>query len=244
LKRQLSLVGLTLAVTLSTSVLALERKDVVNRLSQIPVFALINEKGSPILVSPKNDPSKAQYATFFLQPQEAENFQNLLKRSDPKLAKTVQLRALPLSLALQFAEDQKDKKPPVRVDIVPHKPSMDYALTLAKQMSKEVKTFPGVPVFALTDLKGSQVISVRRDGKGSPSQLYFFDEDDAKQFFATLKKSNPKLAQATRISAAPFQNLFDGMLKIQKPAEADQIVLVAPTASLQYAKKINPAPAK
>lgn len=238
MKWPVALVACVLALQLSVG--ALERKEVFARLTQIPVFTLVNNQGSPVLVSRKNDPSKAQYATFFFQPQDAERFQTMMQGSNPGLAKSVKLRAIPLSLALQFSDDQKNKKPPVRIDLIPRETSMDYALTLAKQIDKSVKQFQGVPVFALTDLKARQVISVRRDPSNQPSQLYFFDESDAKSFFETLKRSNPKLAKETRISAAPLENLLAGMLKIQKPAEADQLVLIGSSASVKYAQKLQP----
>ncbi|WP_218080542.1 Tic22 family protein [Anthocerotibacter panamensis] len=223
---------------------ALDRKEVFNRLRQIPVFTLINDKGSPVLVTPKADKDKLQHATFFLNPQDVKEFQNLLNKGNPTLAKTVTVRAVPLNLAFQFGEEQKANKQPVRVDIVPTRKSVDYALTLAKQVNKDLKQFPGVPVFALTDLTGQKVVSIQPKGQSAPSQVYFLDEKDAQTTLTNLKKANPKLATQTRISAAPFENLLGLLLKLEKPADADRILVVPSTAALSYAKQLNPNPAK
>jgi hypothetical protein len=169
---------------------------------------------------------------------------NLLKGSDPALAKTVRIQAIPLSRALMFAEAQKANKKPVKVDVVPHRQSLEYALTVAQQSNKDLKKFPGVPVFALTDLKGQKVISVKRKDSDQPSQIYFFDEVDAQTAFTSLKSKNPQLAAQTRISAAPFQNLLAALFKMQKPAEADRIILYPSTAALKYAQTLAPKPKK
>ncbi len=239
----LSLVPATGNFSLIQPVLALDRKDVFNRLTQIPVFTLVNEKGNPILVSPKNDKSGTQYATFFLSPQEIQNFNNALKASNPTLAKAVSIRALPLGKALEFGEAQKAQNKPLKIDIIPHKSTLDFALTLAKKTNKDLKTFPGIPIFALTDLTGKKVISVQRKDSTTPNQLYFFDETDAQNALNNLTKSNNKLAAQTRISVAPFQNLLGILLKMEKSSDADRIVMIPSQTSLKFAKQVNPAPA-
>ncbi len=221
---------------------ALDRKEIYSRLEQIPVFVLINDKGNPILVSAatasKDKPQQAVY--FFVSPEEAKKFEGLFKKSEPNLAKTAKLRAIPMSQALKFAEEQQGKKEPLKVEIVPREESVQYAFTLAKQINKELKNFPGLPLFALTDLTGKQVISVKRDAKKEPNQLYFFDEADAKGFYEGLKKRNPDLAAKTKISAAPFQNLLGIMSKMTKTSEADRIVLIPSNAALKYVQEITP----
>jgi hypothetical protein len=221
----LFLLGTTLGLALSQPAHALDENVV------------LNEKSSPVLVAPPKGAktSATQIAYFFLSKQELADFQNVLQKSNPTLAKSVKAKALPLGKALEFGKENKKNK--LAIEILPAQSSLRYALKLAQEKEKSLKIYPGIPVFALTDKSEKNVLGVKQNGQ--TVQPFFFDSQDAERTFAALKQKNPELAKNTKISVIPFQKLFDVLRQTKDAKEADRITIVASSESLQYARTLN-----
>jgi hypothetical protein len=220
----------------------LDENVVLRKMDRIPVFTLLNEKSSPVLVAPPKGAktSATQIAYFFLSKQELADFQNVLQKSNPTLAKSVKAKALPLGKALEFGKENKKNK--LAIEILPAQSSLRYALKLAQEKEKSLKIYPGIPVFALTDKSEKNVLGVKQNGQ--TVQPFFFDSQDAERTFAALKQKNPELAKNTKISVIPFQKLFDVLRQTKDAKEADRITIVASSESLQYARTLNSAAKK
>jgi Tic22-like family len=217
---------------------ALEEKVVLRKMDNIPVFTLLNEKSSPVLVAPPKGAktSASQIAYFFLSKQELMDFQKVLQKSNPELAKSLNAKALPLGKAIEFGNENKKNK--LAIEILPAKGSLDYALKLAQEREKGLKSYPGVPVFALTDKSEKNVLGVKQNGQ--TVQPFFFDNQDAQKTFDSLKQKNPELAKNTKISVLPFQKLFELLRQTKEAKEADRIAIVPSSESLQYARSLAP----
>ncbi len=233
----LFLLGTTLGLALSQPAHALDENVVLQKMDRIPVFTFLNEKSSPVLVAPPKGAktSATQIAYFFLSKQELADFQNVLQKSNPTLAKSVKAKALPLGKALEFGKENKKNK--LAIEILPAQSSLRYALKLAQEKEKSLKIYPGIPVFALTDKSEKNVLGVKQNGQ--TVQPFFFDSQDAERTFAALKQKNPELAKNTKISVIPFQKLFDVLRQTKDAKEADRITIVASSESLQYARTLN-----
>lgn len=238
----LFLLGTTLGLALSQPAHALDENVVLRKMDRIPVFTLLNEKSSPVLVAPPKGAktSATQIAYFFLSKQELADFQKVLQKSNPTLAKSVKAKALPLGKALEFGKENKKNK--LAIEILPAQSSLRYALKLAQEKEKSLKIYPGIPVFALTDKSEKNVLGVKQNGQ--TVQPFFFDSQDAERTFAALKQKNPELAKNTKISVIPFQKLFDVLRQTKDAKEADRITIVASSESLQYARTLNSAAKK
>ena len=235
----LFLLGTTLSLALSQPAHALDENVVLRKMDSIPVFTLLNEKSSPVLVAPPKGAktSASQIAYFFLSKQGLADFQKLLQKSNPTLAKSLNAKALPLGKAIEFGNENKKNK--LAIEILPAQSSLDYALKLAQAKEKGLKAYPGVPVFALTDKSEKNVLGVKQNGQ--TVQPFFFDNQDAEKTFAALKQKNPELAKNTKIAVLPFQKLFELLRQTKDAKEADRIAIVPSSESLQYARTLNPA---
>jgi hypothetical protein len=233
------LLGTTLGLALSQPAHALDENVVLRKMDSIPVFTLLNEKSSPVLVAPPKGAktSASQIAYFFLSKQELDNFQKVLQKSNPALAKSLNAKALPLGKAIEFGNENKKNK--LAIEILPAQSSLSYALKLAQTKDKALKAYPGVPVFALTDKSEKNVLGVKQNGQ--TVQPFFFDNQDAEKTFAALKQKNPELAKNTKIAVLPFQKLFDLLRQTKDAKEADRIAIVPSSESLQYARTLSPA---
>ncbi len=233
----LFLLGTTLGLALSQPAHALDENVVLQKMDRIPVFTFLNEKSSPVLVAPPKGAktSATQIAYFFLSKQELADFQKVLQKSNPTLAKSVKAKALPLGKALEFGKENKKNK--LAIEILPAQSSLRYALKLAQEKEKSLKIYPGIPVFALTDKSEKNVLGVKQNGQ--TVQPFFFDSQDAERTFAALKQKNPELAKNTKISVIPFQKLFEVLRQTKDAKEADRITIVASSESLQYARTLN-----
>ncbi len=235
----LFLLGTTLGLALSQPAHALDENVVLRKMDSIPVFTLLNEKSSPVLVAPPRGAktSASQVAYFFLNKKELDDFQKILQKSNPTLAKSLNAKALPLGKAIEFGNENKKNK--LAIEILPAQGSLSYALKLAQEKDKALKAYPGVPVFALTDKSEKNVLGVKQNGQ--TVQPFFFDSQDAEKTFSALKQKNPELAKNTKIAVLPFQKLFDLLRQTKDAKEADRIAIVPSSESLQYARTLAPA---
>ena len=238
----LFLLGTTLGLALGQPAQALDENVVLRKMDRIPVFTLLNEKSSPVLVAPPKGAktSASQIAYFFLSKQELADFQKVLQKSNPTLAKSLNAKALPLGKAIEFGNENKKNK--LAIEILPAQSSLSYALKLAQEKEKGLKAYPGVPIFALTDKSEKNVLGVKQNGQ--TVQPFFFDSQDAERTFAALKQKNPELAKNTKISVLPFQTLFNLLRQTKDAKEADRITIVPSSESLQYARTLNSAAKK
>jgi Tic22-like family len=182
----LFLLGTTLGIVLSQPAHALDENVVLRKMDSIPVFTLLNEKSSPVLVAPPKGAktSASQVAYFFLSKKELDDFQKILQKSNPTLAKSLNAKALPLGKAIEFGNENKKNK--LAIEILPAQGSLSYALKLAQEKDKALKAYPGVPVFALTDKSEKNVLGVKQNGQ--TVQPFFFDSQDAEKTFSALRQ--------------------------------------------------------
>lgn len=81
---------------------ALPQDQIVKKLQEVPVFTLTNPKGEFVVLSRKNNNASKPISQvgFFISKQDAQKFlDNRLKKENPQLASTLQVRISSISLS-------------------------------------------------------------------------------------------------------------------------------------------------
>ncbi len=216
-----------------TPAIALPEGEVVKRLEGVPVFAITNEKGAPILASVPNQKDGSQVATFFVSHQDAQAAVKKIQSSNNQVGKVARVVPVSLRQAYELARDsQKNKQEKVAFQFLPTQQQVNTAVSLLKQKGQEVKQFNGVPLFYATGGSGKDkgLLTVSQNNKQMIP--FFFNQQDLKAMLEQLKKQDKKLS-ATQIEVTTLGQVVDSMLK-NNDAAVSQVMLVPSKESVDF----------
>lgn len=124
--------SLLLGVATSRPAVALEDQAVMARLTSIPVFTLVDNKGNPIVASLQNDQQEQQpVLLFFLNHQDALEQLAAYQKAKPAEGKTAGVRLLSMREVLESIAKIKDTSKLV-YSIEPNATQLQAAVTLLK----------------------------------------------------------------------------------------------------------------
>jgi Tic22-like family len=270
----LSLVGSTVlgpSLAQQMSAIALPESQVIEQLSDVPLFILTDQKGAPFsqtIASPDDKTKQVMVYPFFVSQQDAQLRLNNLKTKQPDLAKVAKVTPVSLGKVLQFALDNQKKKANVGINIIPSKAQMDLAIAVLKQngkivdkggqfVTKEGKPFDiGTPLFYVADAKtggplGLNVSVKEKNGQTKTDTFIplYFDKQDLQTTLDGLKKQQPDLATTTRIDVWRLDDLVGTLLSSNDPSTG-KLQLVPSKDSIDYVMQqqktpgaVAPAPA-
>lgn len=244
---------------------ALPEPQVMQILSTVPVFTLVNSKGQTLTATQPNprDPKKPlQVYLFYIDRRDAEAALAAMRKNNPTLAKTTQVGVVPLNSALQIAiESSKKPANNIKVEILPNRSQMDAALAMLRQngsirdqggqlVDKAGKPVSlSAPLFFVTNNK-SEPLGLQRtfkeNGKDKVVNVFpfFFSKQDAQAALELSRKQDGKLANSTKIETTLLSGLVNFLFTNNDPTTA-QLELVPPRDSVEFIQGLRtntPAP--
>jgi hypothetical protein len=214
---------------------ALSETDALKRLEAIPVFAVTNKEGIPILASvpnPKDKAKQVQIATFFMSQQDAQSLVTVLKQQKPDVGNTAKVVALSMRQAYDLKTKNKDKAESLVFEFLPPKQQIDDAVAVLKQNGQDVKQFNDIPLFYSTGGKDKGLLTIEQGAnKVIP---FYFNKKDLQGMLDQVKQKDPKLSSTVKIEVTSLSKVLDSLLK-ENGAGIQQITLVPDKAALQFA---------
>lgn len=214
---------------------ALSEADALKRLEAVPVFAVTNKEGIPILASipnPKDKAKQVQIATFFMSQQDAQSLVTVLKKQKPDVGNTAKVVALSMRQAYDLKTKNKDKAESLVFEFLPPKQQLDDAVAVLKQNGQDVKQFNDIPLFYSTGGKDKGLLTIEQGAnKVIP---FYFNKKDLQGMLEQLKQKDPKLSSTVKIEVTSLSKVLDSLLK-ENGSGIQQITLVPDRAALQFA---------
>lgn len=224
---------------------ALTEAQVLERLNGIPVFAITDEKGSPLLGSlPKQanatQKEPSQILLFFLNPDDAKSMLTQIKTTNPAVGNKAQIVVRSLNDAYQVIKKNGDKK--IAFQIVPSKTSLDSAKSILSSQGKPTDQLPNVPVFFAVggSEKDQGLLTIEQNGKQFVP--FFFDQKDLQSLIDRAKEQQPNLASGSKIQVTSLFQVLDSMVtKDNKPnPDAERFTFVPSRVAFEYVIKNQP----
>lgn len=228
-----TVVGQTLIQT--APAVALSETDALKRLEAIPVFAVTNKDGIPILASisnPKDKTKQVQIATFFMNPQDAQSLVTALKTQKPDVGNSARVVSLSMRQAYDIKSKNKDKAESLVFEFLPSKQQSDAAVAILKQNGQDIKQFNDIALFYSTGGKDKGLLTIEQ-GKNKVIPFYF-NKQDLQGMLDQLKQKDPKLSSTIKIEVTSLSKVFDSLLK-ENSTGIQQITFVPDRAALQFA---------
>ncbi len=223
---------------------ALSEDEALKRLEPIPVFAVTNQEGIPILASvpsPKDKTKQVQVATFFMSQDDAKTLVSTLKTQKPEIGNSAKIVPLSMRQAYEIKTKNKEKADTLLFEFLPPKQQLDAAVAVLKQNGQNVESFNDIPLFYAVGGADKGLLTIEQaEQKVIP---FYFSQADLQGMITQLKEKNPELGKTTKIEVTSLSKIVDSLMK-ENGDGIQQITLVPDRAALQYALEQQKSGAK
>lgn len=213
-------------------VVALTEQQVIDRLQTVPVFAITDAEGKP-LVATSPVGATGSLARVFIGWQDAQLFSDNLGAQD--LAMNVQVAPVSLAQVYQLANNERER---IEFAFVPMQQQIAVARLLLQQGGQGVEQFQGVPLFvARSSNEDEGYLTVQQDQQEFIP--IFFKWEEMQQLLDRLRQADPNLASRMTVQVISLENLVE-LLETSDSPELNKIILVPPQESIEFIRSQLP----
>jgi len=210
----------------------LTQDQVLERLSGIPVFTIVDDRNNPLLVD--NPQQSKKQASFYLGADEAEVMLNQFKTAYPEVGSKAKIITRSMKDIYQFMSQNRGKN--VAFKFVSKRSNIEAARSIWAAQGKPIDQVPEVPVFFATvqQANGQRLLTV--DHNGGKIIPIFFDKSDLEGLLNRNRETVQKIINIQVTSL--FQTLDSMITKNNQPnPEVELFQFVSSGAALDYAKR-------
>jgi len=210
----------------------LTQDQVLERLSGIPVFTIVDDRNNPLLVD--NPQQSKKQASFYLGADEAEVMLNQFKTAYPEVGSKAKIITRSMKDIYQFMSQNRGKN--VAFKFVSKRSNIEAARSIWAAQGKPMDQVPEVPVFFATvqQANGQRLLTV--DHNGGKIIPIFFDKSDLEGLLNRNRETVQKIINIQVTSL--FQTLDSMITKNNQPnPEVELFQFVSSGAALDYAKR-------
>jgi Tic22-like family len=220
--------------------MALPQDQVVKKLQEVPVFTLTNAKGEFIVISRSNQGKQISQVGFFISKQDAQKFlENRLKKENPQLAGTLQVRPLSLADYYKIVLEGKKKSEAVFYTLVPTQQQVESARTLLTQSGQKGQQFNGIPLFVPKFKKDNSYLTIPLAQGNERYIPFFFEKEQAVNLLDQFKKAAPQEGANTEIQVVDLYGVIEALNSSNDPGMS-KIVLYPSQESINFIRSLAP----
>jgi nickel transport protein len=224
--------------------LALPEEEVIKTLQQVPVFTLTNPKGEFIVLTGKDQSKTIFQIGFFISKKDAQFFlENRIKKENPQVASTIQIRDFSLADYYKLVvENKKKKDSDIFFTLVPTEQQVNSAKSILTSSGKPVQQFNGIPLFLFkVSKKGYLTILGRQENQRFVP--IFFEKEQAVVLLEEFKKAFPNEAANAEIEVTDLYSVI-GTLTNSKDPKMSKFLSIPSRESIEFLRSIVPNPPK
>lgn len=208
---------------------ALTGKEIADKLEGVPVFTVVDEKGSPLTAN--GGEGNRPVVGVFIAHGDAAAFLDGIKKKDSKLAAKLQVAPIPLGQLYTAIEINKA----VQFAFVPAKSDVEAAQTVWSGKANKEKAFAGTPLFIARSGKTGGYMTMSKNNRTVIP--VFFEKEPLDELIGRLLKVQPEMARTLLVEAVSLEN----MLNLMRTEESSQIAMlefIPPKASVIRMREI------
>lgn len=240
-----SILSADLPVIGNLQAVALPQEQVVKKLQEVPVFTLTNAKGEFVIISRNNQGKKISQVGFFISRQDAQKFlDNRLKKENPQLASTLQIRPLSLADYYKIVLEGKKKSDSIIYTLMPMQNQVESAISLLNQSGQKGNQFNGIPLFVPKFKKENSYLTIPVAQGNERYIPFFFEKEQAVALLNEFKKAVPQEGANTEIQVVDLFGVMEALNSSNDPM-INKIVLYPSRESISFIRSLvqkSPAP--
>lgn len=221
--------------------IALPQDQIVSKLREVPVFTIANPKGEFLVLTTKSNPTKpVSQVGFFISQQDAQKFlEQRIKKENPQLASTMQVKVLSMADYYKIVQENKKKKESVVFTLVPKQEQVESARNILNQSGQKGQQFNGCPLFVARLKKDNSYLTIPL-GNGKERYIpFYFDREQATALLDQFKKAVPNEANNIEIQVADLYGVLDALNSSNDPG-LGKIVLYPSRESIDFIRSLTP----
>ena len=208
--------------------LALPKEQIEQKLKEVPVFAIADSKGAPLVASEKDG---TRVAGVFISQTDAKKFVEDLKTKNPRLANQVKVVGVSLAEVYKLSQENVNKKDRLNFAFVPVQSQVELAKKVTTNNGQTQKYAGGVPLFVARGGKDNGYLTVEQNkDKVIP---FFFEKSDLQKLVNRFKKEQPRLASTVKIEVIPLEGMINTLEKSDNQL-LNKVVLIPNKESIQF----------
>ncbi len=220
----------------------MSRQEVAERLSLVPVFAVVSQNGTPVVANVERDGRTIQVVSFWLDQAQAQKMLEQVKASNPEIASQAQVVPLSLGYAYEKSEEERAKNSNLYFEVVPRPADVEAAKQVLKETGQDVPPEAiGVPLFY--GRSGEGLLTIEQDGQEVVP--FFFDRNDLRGALDRAAAQNPDVVGKTQIEVTSLAIVVERMLAPDAQADVQKIAFIPARSALEYiqslARPANPS---
>ncbi|MCM1981333.1 Tic22 family protein [Lyngbya confervoides] len=234
---------------------ALSEAQVLSRLTSVPIFTLVDDKGTPVFGADPNQKPPKPIVLFFTHQKEAQDALASYRKAQPEKGKSAQVLLLSMKDALESFKKIRGEND-IKYSIEPNLTQLQTAISLLKSngevvsqgdqlMTKDGKPFvSGVPLFYAMatgpDGKSGFVTGTREvtvNGKKQTENYVpvYFSKADLERDLAAVTKAQPQAKVEVKVTM--FNNFLAYLYNAKSEAEVP-FQLVPSDEAAQFANQL------
>jgi len=223
----------------AAAVMALPQEEIVKKLQSVPVFAIADAQGAPLVATPAQGENARPVAGVFVSHQDAQAFLTRLQQSNPELARSVRVISVSLSEVYKLNQTARDNSESLDFTIVPMDQQVQNATQLLRQQGQPIEgEFNGVPLFIARGGVDKGYLTIQQ---GNVRVIpIFFKKDELEALLNRFKQQQPDLANTIEIQVVNLEGVLKTLQESNNP-ELNQLVFIPPRESLEYVRSLQPA---
>ncbi|MCL2926708.1 MAG: hypothetical protein O4861_07110 [Trichodesmium sp. St16_bin4-tuft] len=220
------------------SALALPEKEVLQKLTPVPVFTITDQNGSPLVRSIRREGNEvnSSVAGVFISKSDADAFVNKLKGENPDLAATV--KVVPVSLGEVYEKSQSIQENGQRLEFayVPIRRQVESAKALLEQNGQDFNNFSGVPLFMAKGGPDDGYLTIQRGEKQVIPM--FFNKEDLQGMLDRAETQQPDVFSSVEIEVVNLEGVINALKNDDDPF-LEKIIFIPPRESLEFVQQLR-----
>ena len=220
------------------SALALPEKEVLQKLTPVPVFTITDQNGSPLVRSIRREGNEvnSSVAGVFISKSDADAFVNKLKGENPDLAATV--KVVPVSLGEVYEKSQSIQENGQRLEFayVPIRRQVESAKALLEKNGQDFNNFSGVPLFMAKGGPDDGYLTIQRGEKQVIPM--FFNKEDLQGMLDRAETQQPEVFSSVEIEVVNLEGVINALKNDDDPF-LEKIIFIPPRESLEFVQQLR-----
>ncbi|MGK7907469.1 MAG: Tic22 family protein [Synechococcus sp.] len=218
----------------------LTQEEVAERLSSVPVFAVVSEDNAPVIATVDREGESVQVIVFWLDHNAAQTALDNIRKTNSEMSAQARLIVISLTKAMRLASNERAKNGEITFSFLPDAKTLETATSIfneSGEVEESVESFPGIPLFFGESQEGVLTI----EANGSEVVPFFFDLNDLE---ATLERAsggeNAAVLDSTQISVVSLDQVLKSMIDPNAETNINQIEFIPSRSVLEYVEKEFP----
>lgn len=216
--------------------IALTSEQIVQQLSNVPVFTITDESGSPLVSEMSENDDVPPVTQVFISQEDAQAFIEGIRSNAPDLANSVQVTPVSLARIYEVALMGQNQDTRLEFIFVPEREQVQSAVRIEQEdvTDEGVNEFSGVPLFTARSGIGTEDIGYLTIQRGDQEVIpVFFAQEDLSSLLDEIETSQPELAGTLSPHVIRLEDLIY-TLETTDDEQLSQIRLIPSSETLRF----------